>query len=133
MGESIELAFKKHYVEFQSGKTTLLHSPFSWWYHVRGCLDIQHLSQRQVQLVGRLTDWIEFTSGMLYDRIKDQLQRGMVSNMSMPYLVKAGDILVSDIGQSPKGKLAVSSPSHPEDTYQDDESRPRQSTNSERK
>ncbi|CAG9986756.1 unnamed protein product [Clonostachys byssicola] len=133
MRESIELAFKKHCAEFQSGNITVLDSPFSWWYHVRGCLDFQHLSHRQAQLVGRLTEWIELTYGTLYDRVKDQLQRGMVSNMSMPYLIKVGDVLVSDIEHSPKGKLAKSSPSPSEGIYHDDESMPRQSSKSERK
>ncbi len=87
-------------------------SPYIWWYHYRTKHEIQDLPPKQADLVTALTDWIEVSFGPLYDRIDHQFHRGRVSNESMEYLVRPGQVLVTeDDGNGlPMGCLAMTRP-----------------------
>jgi len=85
-------------------------SPFIWWYHCRESHNIQHLPDRQAKLVATLTNWIEVNYSPLYDQINDQFRRGKVTNASIEYLIRPGDVLISDSEGIPIGHLATSRP-----------------------
>ncbi|KAM3086226.1 hypothetical protein ACMFMF_000179 [Clarireedia jacksonii] len=75
-----------------------LKSPFLFWYYCRAYLDpiLPTLSENNRNLVEMLSLWIEANRGSEYKKIDTQLSEGFVTAESMKYLVKAGDVLVSN-------------------------------------
>jgi hypothetical protein len=75
-----------------------LNSPFLFWYYCRAYLDIilPTLSENNRNLVEMLSLWIEGNRGSEYKKIDAQLSEGFITVESMKYLVKAGDVLVSN-------------------------------------
>jgi hypothetical protein len=69
-------------------------APYLFWYHHRSTATFKALSEPQRQLLSRLTTWIDENYGELYDRVEEQLERGVVSYDSMPFLVKLGDAIL---------------------------------------
>ncbi|UPK89428.1 hypothetical protein LCI18_000363 [Fusarium solani-melongenae] len=93
--------------------------PYTWWYHRRKSHEIQNLPKDQARLVMALVDWIEDSYGSLFDSIDDQLCRGRVSNFSIPFLLRPGDVLVSNENGFPEGHLVLAPPRVERDTGRD--------------
>ncbi|KAK4165534.1 hypothetical protein QBC43DRAFT_234781 [Cladorrhinum sp. PSN259] len=92
------------------GADTLL-SPYTWWYHYRKSTQMQSLRPRHAKLMSKLTSWIDHTYGSLFDESDAQFQDGRVSNESLAFLIRPGDILVGKSDQGfEMGYLAVSRP-----------------------
>ncbi|KAK2730733.1 AAA family ATPase [Colletotrichum kahawae] len=87
-----------------------LSAPFIWWYHHRKSSKIESLPRRQAELVNALVNHIEQAYALLYDNIDDQLSRGCVSNDSMEYLFRPGQVLISFKDGVPQGHIAMSRP-----------------------
>jgi hypothetical protein len=114
MIEAVE-AFFAQYPTFRTDfpeveATEQMASPFIWWYHCRKSHNIQRLPDRQTKLVATLTNWIEVNYSLLYNQIDHQFRRGKVSNASVEYLIRPGDVLISDSKGIPVGHLATSCP-----------------------
>ncbi|KAM0436596.1 hypothetical protein ACHAPT_002304 [Fusarium lateritium] len=84
--------------------------PYTWWFHRRKSHDIQSLPYRQARLVMTLVDWIEASYALLFDAIDDQLRRGRVSRLSMPFLLRPGDVCLSNKDGVPRGHVALAYP-----------------------
>jgi len=100
--------FRTEYPEVHTSK--LMAGPFIWWYHYRKSYNVQFLPHRPAHLMVTLIDWIERNYAPLYDQIDNQFRRGRVSNASMEYLVRPGDVLISISEGVPMGNLATSRP-----------------------
>ncbi|KAE9571386.1 hypothetical protein CGMCC3_g12570 [Colletotrichum fructicola] len=87
-----------------------LSAPFIWWYHHRKSSKIGCLPRRQAELVNALVSHIEQAYAPLYDNIDEQLSRGFVSNGSMEYLFRPGQVLISFTDGVPQGHIATSRP-----------------------
>ncbi|KAF3806905.1 putative 26S proteasome regulatory subunit-like [Colletotrichum gloeosporioides] len=87
-----------------------LSAPFIWWYHHRKSNKIGCLPHRQAELVNALIGHIEQAYAPLYDNIDEQLSRGFVSNASMEYLFRPGQVLISFTDGIPQGHIAISRP-----------------------
>jgi hypothetical protein len=76
-------------------------APYLFWYHHRSTATFKALSEPQRQLLSKLTTWIDENYGELYNRVEEQLARGVVSYDSMPFLVKVGDAILvkQEVGQ----------------------------------
>ncbi|KAK1706643.1 hypothetical protein BDP67DRAFT_547794 [Colletotrichum lupini] len=98
-----------------------LSAPFVWWYHHRRSSRIESLPRCQAELVNTLVDHIEEAYATLYDNIDEQLSRGYVSNISMEYLFRPGQVLISFADGVPQGYIALSSP-YPQGDESDDNS-----------
>lgn len=93
--------------------------PYIWWYHRRKLHDIESLPKRQAQLVMALVDWIEASYASEFDMIDDQLMRGCVSSLSMPFLFRPGQVFVSNEAGVPKGHIALAYPQAANDRKRD--------------
>ncbi|KXH56318.1 hypothetical protein CNYM01_00198 [Colletotrichum nymphaeae SA-01] len=89
-----------------------LSAPFAWWYHHRRSSKIKSLPRRQAELVNTLVSHIEEAYATLYNTIDEQLSRGYVSNKSIEYLFRPGQVLISFTDGVPQGHIALSIP-HP--------------------
>lgn len=87
-----------------------MYSPYIWWYHCRSVNSTKRLEPRHAELVKTLTDWIEANYASHYDQVEDRLKRGFVSNASIEYLIRPGNIVISDSESTPSGHLATSRP-----------------------
>ncbi|KAJ0374262.1 hypothetical protein COL26b_007508 [Colletotrichum chrysophilum] len=87
-----------------------LSAPFIWCYHHRKSSKIGCLPRRQAELVNALVSHIEQAYAPLYDNIDEQLSRGFVSNGSMEYLFRPGQVLISFTDGVPQGHIATSRP-----------------------
>ncbi|KAK8114658.1 hypothetical protein PG999_006727 [Apiospora kogelbergensis] len=69
-------------------------APYLFWYRYRSRMVLDGLSETYRKTLGLLTSWIEEKYAGTYDRVDDQFRRGVVSQETMPFLVKPGDVLV---------------------------------------
>ncbi|GFP59201.1 ATPase family AAA domain-containing protein 3A homolog [Trichoderma asperellum] len=94
-----------------------LQAPFFWWYHFRKHKSQKSLFGRQLELFTVFTDWIEQNFAHLYDNVDEMFSRGMVSNATIEYLIRPGDVLVEKNGDNVIGHVATSLPIGPEGDY----------------
>jgi hypothetical protein len=71
-----------------------LHAPYMFWYHYRSPTALDVLGQSHRDTMQLLTAWIEERYAKKFDRVDDQLKRGVISEDTMPFLVKPGNVLV---------------------------------------
>ncbi|KAF4783930.1 hypothetical protein HER10_EVM0001924 [Colletotrichum scovillei] len=114
MVEALEAFFALHPASRQEFPKLYTHSrlsaPFVWWYRHRRSSKIETLPRRQAELVNALVSHIEEAYARLYDNIEEQLSRGYVSNISMEFLFRPGQVLVSFTDGVPQGHIALSHP-----------------------
>lgn len=87
-----------------------LHAPYLFWYHYRSPTALDVLSQPRRDTMQLLTSWIEEHYAEKFDRVDDQLKRGVISEDTMPFLVKPGDVLVWKDVREVKAVVAKSWP-----------------------
>ncbi|KAF6809330.1 hypothetical protein CPLU01_15523 [Colletotrichum plurivorum] len=85
-----------------------MQAPYMWWYHYRKSRMVERLPPDKAELLGILTTWIDENYTDLYDQVDSQLKRGMVSYVSMEFLIRPEDILVSKTNDGFKCQLATS-------------------------
>ncbi|ETS84852.1 hypothetical protein PFICI_02877 [Pestalotiopsis fici W106-1] len=71
-----------------------LHAPYLFWYHYRSATALDVLSPTHKNTMQLLTEWIEEHYAEKFDHVDDQLKRGVISEDTMPFLVKPGNVLV---------------------------------------
>jgi hypothetical protein len=69
-------------------------APYLFWYHYRGPDAMQGLSATNEALLHLVTTWIEDNYGNKYDLVDRQLDRGVISQDTVPFLFKPGDVIV---------------------------------------
>ncbi|KXH29519.1 hypothetical protein CSIM01_06252 [Colletotrichum simmondsii] len=114
MVKALEAFFALHSASLQDFPKVNTHdrlsAPFTWWYRHRRSSKIETLPRRQAELVNALVSQIEEAYATLYDNIDEQLSRGYVSNTSMEYLFRPGQVLISFTDGVPQGHIALSRP-----------------------
>lgn len=70
-----------------------LAAPYLFWYYYRTKNVLEGLSPTSLTSMKLLTSWIEETYGELYDKVEDQLKRGMTSIKTLDFLIKPGDVV----------------------------------------
>lgn len=100
--------FRSEFSEVDEDKSIC--SPYIWWYHWRTNGHTHNLQPGQAILVAKLTDWIEANYASLYDQIDRKFDKGLVSKESMEYLIRPGDVLISNDNGRLSGCLATSRP-----------------------
>ncbi|KAK7460276.1 hypothetical protein Landi51_00524 [Colletotrichum acutatum] len=114
MVEALKAFFALHSTSLQEFPRVNIHkrlsAPFTWWYRHRRSSEIETLPRRQAELVNALVSHIEEAYAALYDNIDEQLSRGYVSNTSIEYLFRPGQVLVSCTDGVPQGHIALSRP-----------------------
>ncbi|KAI1412297.1 hypothetical protein F5Y13DRAFT_163269 [Hypoxylon sp. FL1857] len=99
------------YTEFpEVDEMERMYSPYIWWYHCRKVNKTNRLKPRDAELVSTLTNWIEANYAPHYDKIDDQFRRCRVSNTSIEYLIRPGDVLVSKSDGTFSGYLTTTRP-----------------------
>lgn len=77
--------------------TQEIHEPYMFWYcsrpHVAAALDL--LPDFQRILIELFQDWVENTYGDEWNFVNTEFAKGVVSPLSVKYLVKPGDVLIS--------------------------------------
>ncbi|KAF2852498.1 P-loop containing nucleoside triphosphate hydrolase protein [Plenodomus tracheiphilus IPT5] len=74
--------------------TEPLAAPYLFWYHNRSSTAFDDLSDNHRKYMLKLTSWIDKAYGEQYAKVNEQLKRGMVSHLSVVYLVKPGDVVI---------------------------------------
>lgn len=69
-------------------------APYLFWYHHRSPTALDLMSAPHRKIMSLLTSWIEEHYAEIYNRVNDTLNRGVVTENTMPFLVKPGDVLV---------------------------------------
>ncbi|KAH7311324.1 hypothetical protein B0I35DRAFT_63193 [Stachybotrys elegans] len=69
--------------------------PFIWWYHQRHTDILHRLPDRQEALMRLLTSWVESNHSSIYAAIDAEFEQGLVSPLSIGYLVRPDEALVS--------------------------------------
>jgi hypothetical protein len=73
-----------------------LPAPYLFWYYNRSPQAFDGLSDLHRKYLNNLTGWIDSNYGDIYDRADKQLLRGVVSYESMEFLIKPGDVIISN-------------------------------------
>jgi hypothetical protein len=78
-------------------------APYLFWYRYgwRSPEAISGLQEPQRSLLQLWSRWIDEQYGELYDRVTKQLENGVISQDTMPFLVEPGDVIIWE----DKGKL----------------------------
>jgi hypothetical protein len=69
-------------------------APYLFWYHYRGPDAIRGLTPVHERLMRLVATWIEDNYGGKYDLVDKQLDRGVISQDTVPFLFKPGDVIV---------------------------------------
>jgi hypothetical protein len=85
-------------------------APYLFWFTFRSGYSsaLRNLSPRHRALIKKLGKWILDQYGEVYKRVDGQLLRGVISADTMKYLVKPGDVLVSEEGGVVQAYMAAS-------------------------
>ncbi|KAI0892764.1 AAA family ATPase [Annulohypoxylon nitens] len=85
-------------------------SPYLFWYHYRSPTALDVLDPSRQNVMRLLTSWIEKHYAEKFDLVNDQLERGVISQETMPFLVKPGDVLVWKDGEEINAVVSKSWP-----------------------
>jgi hypothetical protein len=69
-------------------------APYLFWYHYRGPNAMRDLTPVHERLMRLVATWIEDNYGGKYDLVDKQLDRGVISQDTVPFLFKPGDVIV---------------------------------------
>lgn len=84
-----------------------IHEPYIFWYTCRSTADLQQLSQPHQGLVRSLTAWIDRNYRETYAEANRNLQNGVITLKTMPFLLCPGDVLIWK--EKGKTKAAITS------------------------
>jgi hypothetical protein len=69
-------------------------APYLFWYHYRGPDAMRGLTPVHERLMRLVATWIEDNYGATYDLVDKQLDRGVISQDTVPFLFTPGDVIV---------------------------------------
>ncbi|KAH8586201.1 P-loop containing nucleoside triphosphate hydrolase protein [Bisporella sp. PMI_857] len=68
-------------------------APYLFWYHYQGPDSMQGLSPSHEALMRLVTTWTEDNYGQKYAPVDNQVDRGAISQETVPFLFKPGDVI----------------------------------------
>ena len=71
-----------------------IQAPFLFWYHYRGPTALEGLNPAHHALMQLAVTWIEDNYASKYDQVDSQLAKSVVSQETVPFLFKPGDVIV---------------------------------------
>ena len=88
-----------------------IESPFPFWYHCRSedCVEALSDSQHRSQ-VRLLTEWIDENYHQVFEEAKTQFALGKISDSTMPFFVRPGEILVTRTDKELRGFVTKTCP-----------------------
>ncbi|KAJ6205482.1 AAA family ATPase [Bipolaris maydis] len=92
---SVIPGFKESFPEFDP--TEEIHEPYLFWFFSRTYVEeaLKSLSAKDKKLINLFRDWIEGSYGEEWSYIDSEFEKGVVCPMSVKYLVRPGDVLIS--------------------------------------
>lgn len=103
-----QLSFAEEFPEFNIRNR--IPAPYLFWYYYRSPEPFQGMDTHHQQLMELLTSWIEDNYGEKYDLVARQLKNGVISQETMPFLVRPRDVLVWEDRHKFKAAVAKSWP-----------------------
>lgn len=87
--------FKESFPDFDPTKE--IHEPYLFWFFYRTNMEeaLRSLSAEERTMIKLFRDWIEGSYGEEWDYIDSEFEKGMVCPISVKYLIRPGDVLVS--------------------------------------
>lgn len=70
-------------------------APYLPWYRYRSPTALDQLEPKHQEMMALLTTWIEDNYRELYEKVQDQLERGVISPETVQFLIQPGDVVVS--------------------------------------
>lgn len=83
-------------------------SPFLFWYCYRGSTNIETMAEPHKKQMQLLTQWIDDNYGEIHTEVEAQFSRGYISEQTMPFFVRPGEVLVSKTAKGIQGYIAKS-------------------------
>ncbi|KAJ4016340.1 hypothetical protein NW752_003462 [Fusarium irregulare] len=116
--------FKENFPKWRS--VNAINSPFLFWYCYRTSTNFDAIAEPHRKQIQLLTQWIDRNYGKLYADVDEQLSYGHVSESTMPFFIKPGEVLVSKDGKGIQGFIAQSWPTkgHSDHTPSSDSNAP---------
>ncbi|KAM0544894.1 hypothetical protein ACHAO7_008553 [Fusarium culmorum] len=103
--------------------TDPINSPFLFWYCYRAATDLQAMDEPHRKQMTLLTEWIDNNYSEMHAAVEDKFSQGFVSEATMPFFIRPGEVLVSMNERGISGHIAetwptqgltnYASPSHP--------------------
>lgn len=90
-----------------------IQAPYVFWSCYRSPEAFKGMSDLHQRLMELLTSWIDENYGKMYDLVTRQQGEGLVSQETMPFLVRPGDVLVWEDKRKLKAVIARSWPRQP--------------------
>ncbi|GKU06988.1 aaa family atpase [Fusarium langsethiae] len=89
-----------------------INSPFLFWYCYRAATDLQAVAEPHRTQMTLLTEWIDQNYSKMHADVEDKFSQGYVSESTMPFFIRPGEVLVSMNERGISGYIAESWPSH---------------------
>ncbi|RBR25419.1 uncharacterized protein FIESC28_01856 [Fusarium coffeatum] len=83
-------------------------SPFLFWYYYRGSTNIETIAEPHKKQMQLLTQWIDNNYGKTHTEVEAHFSRGYISEQTMPFFVRPGEVLVSKTAKGIQGYIAKS-------------------------
>ncbi|KAI1068510.1 hypothetical protein LB507_004369, partial [Fusarium sp. FIESC RH6] len=83
-------------------------SPFLFWYCYRDSTNIETMAEPHKKQMQLLTQWIDNNYGKIYTEAEAHFSRGYISEQTMPFFVRPGEVLVSKTAKGIEGHIAKS-------------------------
>jgi hypothetical protein len=83
-------------------------SPFLFWYRYRSTGNIASMYEPHRSQMELLSSWIERNYSRTYDEVATNLEKGVVSTLTMPFYIRPGEVIVSLTPQGIRGYIAES-------------------------
>ncbi|RGP77597.1 aaa family atpase [Fusarium longipes] len=87
-----------------------IQSPFLFWYSYRDSTNLQAMAEPHRKQMILLTEWIDNKYSGIYADVEETTSRGLVSTLTMPFLIRPGEVLVSENEKCNQGFIASSWP-----------------------
>lgn len=105
---ALQPGFRDNFPSFDAREP--IEAPYMFWYIYRSTEALQQLSPSQQSLMNALTSWIDKNYEEKYVEARRQLDNGVITLRTIPFLLFPGDVLVwKDRKEKDKTKAAITS------------------------
>jgi hypothetical protein len=94
-----------------------INSPFLFWYCYRASSDLQAMAEPHRKQMLLLTEWIDNNYSEMHAEVEDIFSKGCVSESTMPFFIRPGEVLVSKTERGVHGHIAESWPAQGSTNY----------------
>ncbi|KAH7196524.1 uncharacterized protein B0J16DRAFT_1317 [Fusarium flagelliforme] len=85
-----------------------IESPFLFWYYYRDSTNLDTMAEPHKTQMQLLTEWIDDNYGKMHAEVETSFSRGCVSEATMPFFIRPGEVLVSKSADDIQGYIAES-------------------------